>query len=653
MSSQKTPPYIHPYTEGFIRGLTPNPLLTVSEWADKYRMLPSSSTEPGKYRTSRCPYLKDPMDCLSEHSPVRQVTAMKCTQIGWTELGNNWLMYIAHIAPGPCLMVLPTVDLARRHSKTKIAPSLARMEFLKDMVRDPSGRRSADSILHKDFPGGFWIFSGSNSPAGARSSSIKYEFFDDIDGFESDIGGEGDPIVLFRKRTDSFAATAKELCVSTPTEEGLSRIEMEFENSDQSEYYVPCPYCHKKQTLEWGGENLSYGIKWTRGDTSTAQYLCKFCGRLIPEGKKTWMLENGEWVAKYPDRSNYHRGFHLNSLYSPLGWVSWKMIIDEFLKVKNKSETLKSWVNTRLGKVFKLAGTQPDWVAIKTRAEPYHVLTVPQKALFMTAGVDVQENRISVLICAWGRGEECWVIWWGELYGLMDGESEAKFSQVWQELDELLLRGYPHQSGAYLHISCAAIDSGHKTQEVYNYVRHRSARTIAIKGMSTPGRPLIGRPSDQDIDYLGEVIKGGVQLWPIGTDTAKSLVYSRLVLTEPGSGMIHTPIGFDDDFYQQLTAEKNITRYDKQTGQPKRIWVLPSGRRNEVLDCMNYNFGAAIRVGLNHMDWAKLEKGLGEEIKRAHDPTKEEKRVPLAAKPKKVKRRKSHSSFMSNTTYRS
>ena len=476
---------------------------------------------------------------------------------------------------------------------------------------------------------------------------------------EADIGEEGDPLILFRKRTDSFAASAKELCISTPTLEGISRIEREYNLSDQSEYYVPCPKCKKKQTLEFGTPKSRFGLKWTKDvydKLIDIYYQCKFCKHKINEGNKTWMLDNGEWIAKYPERSSYHRGFHLNSLYSPLGWVSWEIIIKEFLSAKKTTETLKAWVNTRLGLPFKIPGTTIDWIKIKTRAEPYHVLEVPNGGLFLTAGVDVQQDRISIIITAWGRGEECWVIWWGELYGIMENESgdqDTTFDKVWRELDDMLMRGYKHVSGAYLHISCVAIDSGHRTQEVYNYVRHRTATVIAIKGQSIAGKPLIGHPTYQDLDYKGEIIKAGVQLWPIGADTAKALVYSRLSIEEKGPGYIHTPIGLPDMFYEQLTAEKLVTKLDKQTGHPKQVWVLPAGARNEALDCMNYSFGAAIRVGLHHMDWAKLESGLGTEIKRSQDQPVEERKLQLDVPQKKKPKRRSRSSFISNTTLRS
>jgi phage terminase large subunit GpA-like protein len=314
------------------------------------------------------------------------------------------------------------------------------------------------------------------------------------------------------------------------------------------------------------------------------------------------MLDNGVWIATHPNRSEYHRSFSLNSLYSPLGWVSWEKIVREFLEAKHApaNKKLQVWVNTRMGLTFEAAGERPEWITLKNRSEPYQILTVPQGGLFLTAGVDIQDDRFAIEILAWGRGEECWIIYWGELY------ADTSNPRAWTELNDFLSRDFNHFSGISLKIHCTAIDSGYRTNEVYDYVRQHSPGVIAVKGSSTAAQPVIGHPSFQDIDYHGTVIKRGVQLWPVGTDTAKSTIYARLKITEPGPRYIHFPLGLDDSYYRQLTAEKYVERYDKN-GKPKRDWILPSGKRNEALDVTVYALAAAVRSGLERMNWTKLE----------------------------------------------
>jgi phage terminase large subunit GpA-like protein len=591
------------FEKSCLRGFRPDPKLSVTQWADRYRILPKkSSSEPGRYRSSRTPYVREIMDCLSPTSPVAEICVMKGTQLGFTEVANNWFGFIVDITPGPMLMVFPTGDLARDHSKQKMQPTINDTPRLKDKIREARSRDSGNTIETKEFPGGILFMSGSNSGAFFRSKSIRYLFLDDVDGFDVDVGGEGDPAELARKRTDTYGKRKKIFEVSTPTIKGISRIERSFTMSDQRYYHVPCPLCGEFQRLVWGGEGADFGIKFDRDAEGTpilAWYECKYCHGRIDEHHKPAMLERGKWIPTRPDRQK--RGYQISSLYSPLGWVSWLQIVKEFLEAKCFKERLKAWCNTRLGETFEEIGEQPEWSLIKARSEAYEILTIPMGGLLLTSGVDVQDNRLAVVIRAWGRGEESWLIYWGEIYG------DPAQAQVWANLESLLSRPFQHATGQELHIVCAAIDSGgHHTNAVYAFAR-RNPRYIAIKGMSQPGKPIIGHPSTVDMTWRGEKIPGGCQLWPVGADTAKSTIYARLKITEPGPGFYHFPIGVEDAYFIQLTAEKLITRYVK--GFPKMEWTL-AGPRNEALDCEVYSYAAAIRAGMVHFDWAALENAI-------------------------------------------
>ena len=224
----------------------------------------------------------------------------------------------------------------------------------------------------------------------------------------------------------------------------------------------------------------------------------------------------------------------------------------------------------------------------------------------VTAGVDVQGDRLSVGVYAWGPGEESWLIYSIELYG---DPTEAK---VWEDLDVLLLSKFTHAGGSELAITAAAIDSGFKPNEVYNFVRRRAGRNLyAVKGMSTAGKPVIGKPTYQEVTYKGQVLKKGVRLWPVGSDTVKGIIYSRLQLKNYGPGYIHFPIGLDSEYYEQLCAEKLQTKYVK--GFPRQEWVKIRSR-NEALDCLVYAYAAATALGIARIDWNKLRESLTPQI---------------------------------------
>lgn len=560
-----------------------------------------------------------PVRCISVNSPSNLfLCGESMIPTHNTEMGNNFLFCIAHLYPGPTMFAMPTDDMAKKHSKKKIAPSILVMPCLKPIIKKAKSRDSGNTLLMKEFPGGSWTFTGSNSPASARSDSIRYLVLDDLDGFVQDAGDEGAPHDLLKKRTDAFGLKKKIYINSTPTVSGASHIEKEYEESSQGVYHVPCPYCKEFQELEFGGTGFDYGIKFTRdkdGQIIDIWYTCKHCLKRIEEWQKTEMLAAGIYEHKFPDRKK--RGFKINSLCSPLGWLSWHQVADEFLKAakalkKGNSNPFKVWTNTRMAETYEEDGEQPEWAKLLARAESYKVLTVPQGGLVLCAGVDTQDNRLEVLIKAYGREEENWIIYHDTIYG------DPDLPVVWNQLDDLLNKSYKHQSGANLHILSTAIDTGgHKTQAVYNYCRTRKPRVFAVKGASTLGKPILNRPTTQDVDFLGQKIKNGVELWTIGVDTAKGTIYNRLKITQHGPGYYHFPIGLEDEFYEQLTAEKLVKKF--VDGYPRYRWVKTRDR-NDILDCDVYCLAAAYKAGITRINFDKLEKNLSSISEKVTSP---------------------------------
>lgn len=570
------------------KAFAPPPRLTVSEWSDRYRRLSAeSSAEPGRWRTSRAEYQRGIMDAVNEPD-IETVVVMSSAQVGKTELVNNACGYYISQDPSPILALNPTLDMAETWSKDRLVPMLRDTPILKDLVKDARARDSGNTLLHKTFPGGHITMAGANSPASLASRPIRIVIADEVDRYPISAGTEGDPVNLAIKRTTTFW-NRKIILVSTPTIKGMSRIEQMYDSSDQRRYFVPCPHCQHEQVLRW------VQVKW-HGEPKNAYYECLNCTLPITNAHKAQMIRSGKW-QKTNSVNKSIAGFHLNELYSP--WRTFGDVAIAFLAAKDNPQQLQVFVNTSLGETWEEeAGEHLGHEAIIARAEPYQPLTIPLQGLLLTAGVDVQNDRLVIVIRAWGRGEESWLIYWQELWG--DPTTEIP----WKQLDELLACQFTHESGTELKIDCTAIDSGFLTSEVYNYVRTRSHKfkIIATKGMSTEGKPIVGKPTLQDVDYKGRFIKNGVQLWAVGSDTCKHLIYGRLRIKQPGPGYYHFPIGIDQQYFLELTGEKLVTKFNK--GIPKREWMRLPGRRNEALDCEVYALAAAVSAGMQNLRWS-------------------------------------------------
>lgn len=596
------------YIESFKAGLKPDPYINFAEWADQnFRLTPEASVEPGKYRTSRTPWVIEILEELSPQSPINEVVVIKPTQMGYTTVASILILGTIDRYPGPIAFAQATEGMVIRYSKKKLGPTIDSMPHIKSKI-------TGDTILLKEFLGGSISLFGTNSGTSARSDSVKVLIVDDYNAFTQDVGDEGGPGDLLKKRCDAFGDRKKIYINSTPTLKGVGLIEDEWSESSQGYFHLPCPHCEEFQFLIFGGVDSKFGIKFSRdrdGQVTDAWYVCKHCYKRIDEFHKTEMLKKGKYIHKYPNRKK--RGFKINSQYSPLGWVSWVQIADEFLKAAKKlkrgdSKPMQVWVNTRQAESWEEDGTQPQWNILSNRAESYNILEVPSNGLCLIAAVDTQDDRLEFLLVAYGRGEECWIIYQATLYGDPDSP------EVWKKLDELLFRTYKHESGAELMIESMGIDTGgHRAQAVYNYCRSRGPVVFALKGASQAGKPIISSPTKQDLNFKGVKIKKGVALWSIGTDVGKGTIYNRLKLKDHGPGFVHFPVGLPEEFYKQLTAEKLVKSYDKK-GFPVLTWKKVR-ERNDVLDCMNYVYAAAIKVGLSRKNWDQLENNINNSIK--------------------------------------
>jgi len=595
------------YYSAAAAGIRPDPLLTISQWADKYRKLSQrASAEPGPWRTDRTPYLRQIMDCLSPSSPMERVVFMKGAQIGGTECGNNWIGYIIHQAPGPMMAVQPTVEMAKRNSKQRVDPLIEESDVLRELVQSPRSRDSGNTVLSKEFPGGVLVMTGANSAVGLRSMAARFLFLDEVDAYPGDVEGEGDPVNLAMARTRTFARRKVFLC-STPKITGMSRIQAAWEESDQRLYWLPCPVCREFQVLKFAQ------LRWPKGQPEKAVYVCEHCRQEIQNHQKQWMLPRGEW-RKGVAGDGRTAGFHLSSLYSPVGWFAWSDAAKQFEQAQKNPALLQVFVNTVLGETWTLLGEAPDWQKLYDRRESYKIGTVPRGGLFLVAGADVQKDRIEVEVVAYGRGKESWSV----DYRVFEGDTSRV--PVWEELTALLDETYSAASGVELPILQLAVDSGFATTEVYQWARRQGGRVLVIKGDSR-APALIGSASPVEVGPLGSKLKRGVRVWPVNSGMAKEELYRWLRLERPTDedlekgtpfppGYCHFP-KYSAEYFKQITAEQLVTKIVK--GYRKLEWQKMR-ERNEALDCRVYARAAAARVGLDRFQekhWRAVAERIG------------------------------------------
>lgn len=605
---------------GLADGLRPEPLLTVSEWSDQYRQLSAkASAEPGRWRTDRTPYLREPMDKLSSMDPTQEVVFMKGAQVGATEAGNNWIGYIIHISPAPTLMVMPTDETVKRNSKIRIDPMIESTPVLSERIQPARSRDSGNTTFSKDFAGGVLVMTGANSAVGLRSMPVKNLFLDESDGYPLDLDGEGAPIDLAKARTRTFA-NRKIFIVSTPTIEGASVIQQAFEATDQRKFNVPCPHCGFLQPLNF--DNLFWETE--QGDSgrkivlpTSVAYKCDGCGVGIEERHKTTMLPAGGWVATKPANASWRVvGYHLNSLYAPLGWFTWAEIAQAYEDAGSDETKLKTFWNTILGLPWKTKGESPKWETLFGRREHYRTNSPTNDVAVVTVGVDVQQDRLELEIVGWAPGQRSYSLDYRVLIG------ETASAEVWAELAKVVAETWQRPDGLILPMSRMAVDTGYQTAKVYEFCRKYAPTVVVpVKGQD---KQLVVLTPPKSVDRRGTKGKpaGALGIWNIGVSLLKSELYGRLRLekNEHGipPGFCHFPDTYDAHYFKMLTAEelrpvifKGFTRYE---------WVK-TFVRNEALDCRVYARAAAAMVGLDR--WTDSHyKAATESLSRAVAPKK-------------------------------
>lgn len=568
---------------------------TPSEWAEANIEIPLGNAISGPIRFSNAPYQREPLDMFADPE-VERITLMWGAQLGKTQLLNCAMGYYVAHEPVSQMMMQPSQGDLHTWLETKFNPMVDSNDVLSERIAKPRSREGVNNQSMKSYPGGFLMFAWAGSPRTMRGRSAPKIYCDEVDGY--DYNAEGHPVSLLWQRAATFGDQRKLLVTSTPTIKGVSFVEKSFLSGDQRKYWLPCPHCSKFITLQWKQ------VVWDKDEEGnhlpeTATYCCQECGSPISDTEKRIALRDGEWRAEKPFFG--HASYHLSELYS--GFRRWRDIVQSFVE-KKATNDLQTFINVSLAETWEENG---EWVDEDDLANRRESLTpVPNDVYLITAGLDVQDNRIEMQVVGWGRDDESWVLenetFWGD----------PSTPQLWHTVDINLSRQYTKENGAILSIKASAIDSGgHHTNSVYAFAKKNAAkRVFAIKGVGGEGKPIAGKPSKNNTMKC--------PLYSIGVHTAKLLLLSRLKINQPGPGYIHFSESLDDEYFKQLTAEQLTVKYHR--GFQKREFKKTRAR-NEALDTYVYALASYIIANININAYADRQ----EHSENAEEPKVEQK----------------------------
>jgi len=570
--------------------------LKISSWANKYLKLPNTAAEPGQYKTARTPYVKEIMDSFNQ-SAVKKIVVKSSSQIGKSQMLLAIVGYYVHLNPCNLMIIQPTLELAQDFSKSRLQKMIEDTPVLTPLFYDLNKTRNSNqTILSKNFTGGRIVLVGANSPSGLASRPIKILLADEVDRYPISSGDEGNPVDLAAKRQTTYW-DYKTALFSTPTVEGESMIDAEYQLGTQEEWQHRCKNCGEFHCLDYRNMQVDFDEHLDEYKNRTiivksVKWRCPDCGMEFSEIE----VKNTEqrYIVKNPAAlSNGVRSFFINGFTSP--WVSWAQIMTEYLTARGNPAREAVVFNTRFGVSYKLTGEYNDETHFLERRESYPA-ELPDGVLILTGAVDVQANRLEILIGGWGIDEEFFGIWRGIVRG------SPNDIETWQRLDSILNKEYKYQNGDRLKISRVFIDSGYATDAVYAYCRLNQYRNIfPIKGTGQIGAPLIFKYSYPK--------NSGIILTILGVNTGKSEIFSRLGIEKAGAQFLHFPnnpeANFDINFFKQLIAERRVVR--KSGGLMVTSWeTISKGVRNEALDLMNYNLAAM--KSLEIKDWNNFKR---------------------------------------------
>lgn len=581
--------------------------MSTPEWAETYRFVDRGNRK-GKWSNNTVPFLTEIM-AVADDPAVREIVFEKSSQVGGSEVINNILGKRIHLAPTEIIYCAEKEDKATAWTQESFD---AMVRVTPELRRLISNRPEENNQKFKGFAGGGLYIVWATSPAELSSRPAQILLFDEKAAYKPT--KEGDAVKLGQARQKTYDGEELTVFISTPRRcdcspgETCSDISHDYERGDQREYYVPCPHCDEFQTFKFGGKDATFGLKWDPDAPELPWYLCEHCAAIIEEFDREDMLMKGYWRASQP--FNGVASFRINQIYSP--FVSWGRMVIDFLEAKTSQAKLEVYTNTVLGETWKPI-EQIEYEDLTWNLEPYPA-AVPPGVLVLTAGVDVQKDRIECEVVGWGKDHESWSIDYKVFYGetgieiTQDDVDLEPLSSVWDDLATFLMRSF---SGSQSYrIQCACIDSGYLTTIVYKFCKKYAAkRWFAVKGMSDPFRPLLSKPT-----ISGQNPK--VRLFPIGTNAAKDDIFAAFKVTQPGPAYCHFPDRqpYNEDAHmKQLCSERMVTH--TRGGRTYRVYEkVGPNVRNEALDVrvyavvartiLNPNYEAIAKRRLQHVEAA-------------------------------------------------
>ena len=588
------------YIVDALRQLKPPEDISVSEWAQKYRMLDAKSAAmPGPWRNDKTPYLTQIMDELNNYE-TEEIVFCKCTQVGGTEAELNMLGYIIQQDAAPSMIVYPSDKLGESISENRIKPMLKASPTLRERYYELRSQK-----MEMQFDGMYLTISGANSPSSLASRAIKYLFLDEVDKYPGSTKKEADPISLARERTKTFA-NRKIYMTSTPTIKSGHIWKNLLDCDVEKHYFVPCPHCGEMIELVFA--NLRFPKKdeaLTASDRADqAVYVCQECGCVITDQHKAQMLRYGQWrIAKENNSARRKIGYWISVLYSP--FVRFSEIALEWINSQGDNERLQNFINSWLAEPWEDTRLTTSADVVLERQTEFEEFTVPSWAKFLTGGVDVQESCLYWTIRAWGNFITSQNICHGQ-------------AMSWQDIDRVMNYAYLKESGEQLVVSLCLIDSGFDTDAVYDFCANNSDWALPVKGSSRIMTEHFHLSKINKTDSRAY----GMNLCVVDGGKYKDMIAARMK-KENGRGAWMVYNGCDMEYAKQVTAEHKVQI--KKGAQLVQVWELKASHTdNHLLDCEVYAFAAADILGVRSMHLMEEEKQEEKTKRKEPEETPEE-----------------------------
>lgn len=615
INTQNLHPTLINILDDTLKSLEPHERLGICEWAEKYVKFPDTNAKKGYLDLSSMAFLYEILESMADPA-ISEVSLMASAQISKTTCGIIYIGYMIANYPAPIIVLQPTIDMAEKYSKTKLEPMLRNMLPVSGLLMERRSREYRNTMRYKEFPGGFMIITGANSPVDLAGHSVKTVLTEDEDRIPPVVGQEGDPVSLAEERTESYKLYGRKIIhLSTTTIKQTSRIYRHYNQGDQREYYVQCPRCGEYQTLKFDNLKWEKDKDWT-GKTikhypHKLYYECAICKEHLYEKDKYYMVSKGHgyWKPSRPDIKD-HRSFKINRLYSTLS--TWADITKDFVKIKDDNAGLRVFFNTTLGEPWELEEALELEIAdLMKRNENYLTPENPymsNNVLSLTSAIDVQQDRLELKIKGWGLKRERWTIEYKQFYG------DPNQDDVWDKVIHHLATDWPREDGVSLRPEICLVDSGYNTRRVYEAVAYMNSKLSLKRGVF-----CIKGKAGNDIDIWPRNFKkvNTTILFVIGADKAKEDLLISLKAPRNSGADLPSP-GYNHftsacctiEYFEQLTAEKRVIKYLPSKGTQYSWIKKKENARNEALDLEVYNIAAEIYL---YNDYEYLSEKLAEE----------------------------------------